>query len=221
MDGADHDLSAAAQDYLKQIYKLQMRHGRASTSAIAERMNVRPASVSGMLKKLAVLGLIEHRRYHGVCLTSNGERAAMEMIRRHRLIEEYLSRRLGLPIDELHAEADRLEHALSAELETRIDASLGHPTHDPHGDPIPSVDLLLESVKPRVLSELDEGETATVCHVPDGDAELLRHLASLELLPGARVEIVQAAPFGGPLTVQAGDTECAISRELAQRIDVL
>lgn len=220
MDHVEHDLSAAAQDYLKQIYKLQARHGRATTSAIAESMSVTPASVSGMLRKLAALGLIDHRRYRGACLTPAGGRAAMEMIRRHRLIEEYLSRRLDLPIDELHAEADRLEHALSEELETRIDASLGHPTHDPHGDPIPTMDLLIESVKSRSLSELDEGERATISHVPDADAALLRYLADLELLPGARVEIIEAAPFGGPLTVQAGEVRCHISRELARRIDV-
>jgi DtxR family transcriptional regulator, Mn-dependent transcriptional regulator len=214
------DLSAAAQDYLKQIYKLQARHGRASTSAIAERMNVTPASVSGMLKKLAALDLIVHERYHGVRLTSAGERAAIQMIRRHRLIEDYLSRRLGLPIDALHAEADRLEHALSEDLAARIDESLGHPTHDPHGDPIPSDDLLLEPPSPRRLSDLEPGQSATVCHVPDGDAALLRHLADLKLLPGARVEIVQAAPFGGPLTIRSGASQCAISRELARRLDV-
>jgi DtxR family Mn-dependent transcriptional regulator len=214
------ELSAAAQDYLKHIYKLQARHGKASTSAIAERMRVTPASVSGMLKKLAALGLIEHERYHGVCLTAAGERAAIEMIRRHRLIEDYLSRRLGLPIDALHEEADRLEHALSGEVEARIDESLGHPTHDPHGDPIPTNDLLLDTPPPRRLSDLQPGQTATVSHVPDGDAALLRHLADLGLLPGARVQVVHADPFDGPLTIRAGTSQRAISRELAQRLDV-
>ena len=217
---ASPELTTAVQDYLKQIYKLQARYGRASTSAIAERMDVTPASVSGMLRKLARLGLIDHHRYHGVRLTAAGERAAMEMVRRHRLLEEFLSRRLGLPIDALHAEADRLEHALSAELEMRIDETLGYPTHDPHGDPIPTIDLLIRSAKPRLLSELGEGESTTIRHVPDGDAELLRHLASLDLLPRVRVEVVRAAPFGGPLTLQVGASECVISRELAQRIDV-
>jgi DtxR family Mn-dependent transcriptional regulator len=219
MDRGD-EFTAAAQDYLKHIYTLQTRRGRASTSAIAERMGVTSASVSGMLRKLAGLGLIEHHRYHGARLTATGERAAMETIRRHRLLEAFLSRHLDLPIEELHAEADRLEHSLSRELEGRIDETLGRPTHDPHGDPIPTRDLVISSGKPRTLLELDEGDSATVAHVPDSDASLLRHLADLGLLPGARVRVVRTAPFGGSVTIRAGARDCPISREVAGRIDV-
>lgn len=215
-----YEHTAAVQDYLKHIYKLQAREGHATTSAIADRMGVRAASVSGMLKKLAALGLVKHERYRGVSLTAAGEHAAMTVLRRHRLLEEYLSRSLGLPIEALHAEADLLEHALSAELETRIDETLGHPSHDPHGDPIPDTDLLIRSATPRQLADLEEGEGAIVCHVPDGDAGLLRYLADLDLLPGVRVEVVQVVPYGGPLRLLVGSTERAISREMAHRIHV-
>ena len=138
-------LSASVQDYVKELYKLQA-DGRASTSALAERMGVTPASVTAMLKKLAQLGLAEHEPYKGARLTAAGERVAIEMIRHHRLLEQYLSETLGLSIDALHEEADRLEHALSEELEERIDRALGFPTHDPHGDPIPDANLEWPSI---------------------------------------------------------------------------
>lgn len=134
-------LSQTAEDYLKEIYKLQQEQGRATTSALAERVGVSPPSATAMLKKLAELKLLRHEPYHGVVLTTAGEKAAIEVIRHHRLLEQYLSETLGMPVDEVHAEADRLEHALSEELEARIDESLGFPTHDPHGDPIPGADL--------------------------------------------------------------------------------
>jgi DtxR family Mn-dependent transcriptional regulator len=134
-------LSQTAEDYLKEIYKLQQEQGRATTSALAERVGVSPPSATAMLKKLAELKLLRHEPYRGVVLTPAGEKAAIEVIRHHRLLEQYLSETLGMPVDEVHAEADRLEHALSEELEARIDESLGFPTHDPHGDPIPGADL--------------------------------------------------------------------------------
>jgi DtxR family Mn-dependent transcriptional regulator len=134
-------LSVAIQDYLKEIYKLQSAGERPTTTAIARRMGVAPSSATSMLKKLAVLGLAEHAPYRGVTLTDTGERIALEIVRHHRLIEMYLAETLGLPIDALHAEADRLEHVLSEELEARIDEQLGYPTHDPHGDPIPDAGL--------------------------------------------------------------------------------
>src|SRR5262249_33039853 len=136
-------LSQTAEDYLKEIYKLQSEEGRASTTALAKRVGVAPPSATSMVKKLAALKLVSHERYHGVTLTPAGEKAAIEVIRHHRLLEQYLSETLGVPVDEVHAEADRLEHALSEELEARIDKSLGFPTHDPHGDPIPGADLNL------------------------------------------------------------------------------
>jgi DtxR family Mn-dependent transcriptional regulator len=213
-------LSQTAEDYLKQIYKLESEHGRATTSAIADLMGVAPPSVTSMLKKLAALGLLEHERYRGVRLTRAGEQAAIEVIRHHRLLEQYLAESLGMPIDEVHDEADRLEHALSEELEARIDESLGFPTHDPHGDPIPDASLKLPARPLRALAELGPGERATIRRVPDTDGRLLRYLAGLALLPGEAVELVETAPFGGPVTVLAGGAEHAISRELAGQIGV-
>ncbi len=134
-------LSQTAEDYLKEIYKLQTAQGRATTNALAERVGVSAPSASAMLKKLAALKLLRHEPYRGVTLTAAGEKAAIEVIRHHRLLEQYLSETLGIPVDEVHAEADRLEHALSEEVEAKIDESLGFPTHDPHRDPIPGADL--------------------------------------------------------------------------------
>jgi DtxR family transcriptional regulator, Mn-dependent transcriptional regulator len=213
------NLSASVQDYVKELFKLQA-DGRASTSALAERMSVAPASATAMLKKLSQLGLVEHEPYHGARLTPIGERAALEMIRHHRLLEQYLSTTLGLPLDAVHAEAERLEHALSEELEALIDESLGFPTHDPHGDPIPSAALELESGEERSLADVEQGKRATVRRVPDSDRELLRYLDGLGLIPGERVEVTESAPFGGPVTVRARGADHAISRELAGQIGV-
>jgi DtxR family transcriptional regulator, Mn-dependent transcriptional regulator len=213
------NLSASVQDYIKELYKLQA-DGRASTSALAERMSVTPASVTAMLKKLAQLGLVDHEPYKGARLTPTGERAALEMVRHHRLLEQYLATTLRLPLEAVHAEADRLEHALSEELEALIDESLGFPTRDPHGDPIPSATLELESSDQRTLADVVTGAGATVRRVPDSDRELLRYLDELGLVPGERVEVTKTAPFGGPLTVRARGADHAISRELAGRIGV-
>ena len=214
------ELSDAIQDYLKEIYKLQARGGRATTTAIARAMGVAPSSATAMLKKLAVLGLVEHARYRGVVLRPAGEQVALEVIRHHRLLEQYLAETLGLAIDAVHAEADRLEHALSEELEALIDRSLGYPTYDPHGHPIPDAELKVEAAELRPLAELQPGERATVRRVPDGDAALLRYLSTLSLVPGRRVQMRSSAPFGGPLTVVVAGTEHAISRELAGQIGV-
>ncbi len=213
-------LSVAIQDYTREIYKLASAGGRVTTSAVAERMGVAPSSATAMLKKLAAVGLAQHEPYRGVVLTESGERIAIEVIRHHRLLEQYLAETLGLPIDAVHDEADRLEHALSEELEARIDESLGFPRHDPHGDPIPDADLHLEPSTLRSLDELQPGERATIRRVPDGDSSLLRYLMSVELVPGQTVAVTRAAPLGEPLTVLAGTTELAVSRELAARIEV-
>lgn len=212
-------LSEAAEDYLKEIYKLELEHGRATTSALADRLGVSPPSVTAMLKKLATLKLAVHEPYRGVTLTDAGRKAAVEVIRHHRLLEQYLAETLGMPIDAVHAEADRLEHALSEELEARIDASLGFPTHDPHGDPIPDAALNVGSDSLRPLGTLDPGNAATVRRVPD-DPALLRYLGGLGLLPGEPVEVIAVAPFDGPVTVVAGGGEHAISAAIAARIGV-
>jgi DtxR family Mn-dependent transcriptional regulator len=213
-------LSDATQDYLKEIHKLRLEGRKATTSAIAGRLGVRPPSATAMVKKLAALGLAEHAPYRGVELTAAGERVALEVIRHHRLLEQYLAQALGLSLDEVHTEADRLEHALSEELEARIDSSLGFPTHDPHGDPIPDRDLKLDRSRLKTLASLAPGDEAVVQRVPDGDEDLLRYLASLALVPGRKVKVRRAEPFGGPLTVRVGKAEHAISRELAAGIGV-
>ena len=146
--GSQLELSAAIQDYAKAIYALESRAGIASTTALAERLGVRPASVSGMLKKLDALGLVEHESYRGARLTESGRKVALEVLRHHRLLELYLARTLGVDVDDVHAEADRLEHVISEELEARIDRALGYPTHDPHGDPIPDANLEWPAVRP-------------------------------------------------------------------------
>lgn len=213
-------LSAAIQDYLKEIYKLRSQGERATTTAIARRLGVAPSSATSMLKKLAALGLADHSPYRGVELSEAGTKIALEVVRHHRLLEVYLAETLGLGIDAVHAEADRLEHVISEELEARIDEQLGYPTHDPHGDPIPDAGLQIEARELRSLDALTPGEEATVERVPDGDAALLRYLARLCLIPGRRVTMRRSEPFEGPLTVLVEGSEHAISRELAGQIGI-
>lgn len=213
-------LTNAIQHYVREIYKLEIAGARATTTSVAQTMDVSPASASVMLKRLAALGLVSHTPYRGVVLTNAGRRVALEVIRHHRLLEQYLAETLGVPLDKVHGEADRLEHALSEELEHRIDALLGHPTHDPHGHPIPNADLYLADGKERTLLDLEPGEAATIVRVPDGNSDLLRYLASLELVPGREVELAACAPFDGPVTLRSRAGEHAISRELAGAIGI-
>jgi DtxR family transcriptional regulator, Mn-dependent transcriptional regulator len=212
-------VSESAQDYLKTIWKLE-RTGDMSTSALAESLGVTPASATAMLKKLATLGLVVHERYHGATLTPAGERMALEVVRHHRLLELYLMEALGLTWDQVHQEAERLEHHLSDELEAAIDQALGYPTRDPHGDPIPSPELLLVRDELVCLSDLEAGSMTVVRRVPDGDPELLRYLASLGLVPAEEVTVVEQAPFDGPVTVEVRGSRHAIGRSLAAQIEV-
>jgi DtxR family transcriptional regulator, Mn-dependent transcriptional regulator len=220
MSGGLENLSDAAQDYLREIYKLQGDTGRVRTSTLARRMGVSAPSATAMVKKLASLALADHQPYRGVRLTPTGERFALEVLRHHRLLELYLAQTLEVGLDAVHAEADRLEHALSEELEVRIDAALGSPRQDPHGDPIPDARLRLSHSPTRPLRELEPGEQATIRQVPDRDDELLRYLGTLGLVPGRVVELLQAAPFGGPVALKANGGEIAISPELAAEIRV-
>ncbi len=213
-------LTAAVQDYLREIYKLEEEGRHATTSGVAAAMGVSAASASTMLKRLATLGLVEHTAYRGVVLTDAGRRVALETTRHHRLLEQYLAETLGVPLDQVHAEADRLEHALSELVEERIDLALGRPTHDPHGHPIPTPQLELGSMQKRTLADLAPGERATVRAVPDDDADLLRYLDELLLVPGCKIELVVLAPFGGPVTLRSQAGDHAISRQLAAAIHV-
>jgi DtxR family Mn-dependent transcriptional regulator len=212
------DLTVAVQDYLKAIYVLESSGERVTTSALARRMGVSAPSATAMTKRLDELGLVERVPHRGVELTETGRLGALEVVRHHRLLERYLVDRLGLSLDEVHAEAELLEHALSEELEAKIDAELGYPTHDPHGDPIPDRDLRVVHGEHRTLLDLEPGARASISRVPDGDSDLLRYLGDLGLVPGSDLELVAYAPFGGPVTVRTARGESAISRELADRI---
>jgi len=214
-------VSESAQDYLKAIWKLQAAHGEATTSALAGELGVSPASATAMLKKLDRLGLVHHEPYHGARLTPSGERVALEVIRHHRLLELYLKEALGLSWDQVHAEAERLEHYLSDEVEARIDAALGYPTRDPHGDPIPTAELVLETGERRTLVDVAAGDEAVVRRVPDSDPELLRYLADLGLVPECPVVMIEQAPFEGPVTLEIDGRMHSIGRSVAARIEVM
>jgi len=212
----DPVLSDAIQDYLKEIYKLRTDGGKATTTALAKRLRVSPASVTAMVKKLAALGLAEHFPYHGVDLTPAGQRVALEVVRHHRLLELYLAETLGIAVESVHAEADRLEHVLSDELEARIDSALGYPTHDPHGDPIPDAQLQMQAEpEVRPLSALGAGEAGTVRRVPDDD-ELLPKLSALGLVPGRRISVKSL----NPLTISIDGVDQIVVRELADAVGV-
>jgi DtxR family transcriptional regulator, Mn-dependent transcriptional regulator len=199
--------SEAIQDYAKAIYALQRRaEGQpVTTNDLAERLAVTPASVSAMLKKLAERGLVEHIPYRGVLLTDAGGRVALEVLRHHRLLELYLSEQLDVPWDRVHQEAEALEHVISEDLEARIAAKLGEPTHDPHGDPIPSVDLEIDEGDARALETLETGATGRFVRVSDSDPEMLRYLDERGVRLGDTLEVVDRQPFGGPLTVRFGE----------------
>ena len=216
-------LSEAIEDYAKAIYALERRgEGTVTTNALAERLGVTPGSVSAMLKKLAERGLARHEPYHGVQLTEEGERVALEVMRHHRLLELYLAEELGVPWDRVHEEAEALEHVISEDLEARIAAKLGNPTHDPHGDPIPSVDLVIDEGDTRSLSDLSVGDRGRFARVSDADPEMLRYLDGRGIALGDELEIVDRQPFGGPLTVRFGSEDHVLGGGLARamRIDV-
>lgn len=213
-------ITAAMEDYLKVIYRLSEDGKRATTQAIAERMNVAAPSVTGMIKRLAELKLVEHERYRSVTLTPTGEKAALEIVRHHRLLELYLAEALGYSWDEVHDEAERLEHTISEEFEARIDRVLGYPTTDPHGDPIPSLTGAIQSVPDDRLSALDPGESATISRVDDTSPEKLRYLGTMGLYPETLVRVIARQPFGGPILVQVGEAEHFVGAELADTIHV-
>ncbi len=213
-------LSEAVQDYLKTIYKLQEQGGAVSTSALAQAMGVAAASATGMVKKLAGLKLARHSPYQGVILTKAGEKMALEVIRHHRLLELYLAEALGYSWDKVHEEAERLEHVISEEFEEKIFEALGRPTRDPHGDPIPTKDGTLVAGSHERLSDMEPGATGVIRRVSDRDAEMLRYLGIRGLVPDATVEVMEKAPFNGPITVKAGETAHVLGRDLASHIHV-
>lgn len=198
------NLTHVIEDYLKAIYDLTSISGRATTNQIAERMGVTPASVTNMIQKLAVTTppLVEYRKHRGVVLTQDGEKVALEILRHHRLLEMFLQQTLGYSWDKVHEEADRLEHVISEEFEERIAETLGDPSRDPHGDPIPSRDLHLPVTNTQPLSDLRPGEHALVQRVRDSDPELLRYLHDLGIVPGAYLTVLDFSPFDENLRLQ-------------------
>ena len=216
-----HLRSHAIEDYAKAIYVLETRGDEpVSTNALAERLGVTPGSVSAMLKKLDDADLVTHTPYRGVRLTTTGRRTALEVIRHHRLLELFLAEVLEMPWDRVHQEAEVLEHVLSAELEEIIAAKLGNPTHDPHGDPIPSREFEIDEGETSSLADLDPGARGLFVRVSDSDSEMLRYLGERGVTPGAHLEVVERQPFGGPLFVRIGDAVHPLGGDLAQAMRV-
>jgi DtxR family Mn-dependent transcriptional regulator len=216
---ADHDaLTAPVEDYLKAIYELAARDGVAATSDVAEALDVAPASATGMIRRLAAQGLLDHVPYRGVQLTAVGRRAALGTIRRHRIIETYLTRVLGYPWDRVHDEAERLEHAASDELVECLSAAMGHPATDPHGAPIPTRDGVVDERTLSTLAEIPVGKRAQMVRVSDKNPALLRYLADLALQPGVEVTVLARAPFDGPLTLALNGKESIVGAPLARQV---
>lgn len=211
----------AIQDYVKAIYALERRGVETvPTNALAERLGVTPGSASAMVKRLAKRGLVEHAPYRGVTLTPQGARVALEVLRHHRLLETYLAEELGMPWDRVHEEAEILEHVLSEELEDLIARKLGNPTHDPHGDPIPTPELEIAEALTVSLASLEPDAAGTFVRVSDSDPEMLRYLADRGIAPGDLLEVVERQPFGGPLFVRIGDETHALGGALAAAMRV-
>ena len=212
-------LTAPVEDYLKAVYELERRGAVAvATNALAERLGVAPASVTGMVRRLAEQGLLEYERYRGVRLTAAGRMAALRTLRRHRIIESYLATVLGYPWDRVHGEAERLEHAASDELIDRMASALGDPAFDPHGAPIPTRDGAVDERRLTALTDLDVGQRARVLRVSDEDDALLRYLAELALLPGASLTLAARAPFDGPLTLDLGTGCVSVGPAVARQV---
>ncbi len=214
-------LTLQAEDYLKAIYELE-RHGDAGAAAgtndIAARLGIAAASVSGMVQRLARLGLVRAERYRGARLTGAGRMAALQLIRRHRIIESYLVTRLGFGWDDVHEEAERLEHAASDELIARMAAAIGNPTEDPHGAPIPSARGEVDETRLESIADLAVGRRATVVRMSDRDPEFLRYLDELGIRPGAEVRVTKRAPYDGPTTVAVEGAEHAIGAATAAQV---
>lgn len=214
-------ISHAMEDYLKAIYKLQENEQTVPTSMLADYLNVAPASVTNMCKKLADLNLLVYEPYRGVKFTAAGEKLALEIVRHHRLIELYLAEALGVPWDRVHEEAEKLEHVISEDLEERMAAALGDPQFDPHGAPIPSRSGKVVQHESGRLIDMEPDDKLLIVEVDDDDPELLRYLGELGLYPGTEITLLACAPFNGPLTLQVGSQKHSLGHQAATSILVM
>src|SRR6266498_2845627 len=216
----EKNITISTQDYLKHIYELTENGESASTNALAQKLNIKPASVTGMMQKLASSkpALVEYQKHQGVTLTKDGRRAALEVIRHHRLLEAWLVRTLGYSWDEVHEEAERLEHVISEDFESRIAAAMGNPLRDPHGELIPTADLKMPLDKSIPLSALRPDQTGAVQCVKSPETELLRYLEGLGLVPGARIEVSDYSPFDHNLTIKVGRKSIVLGLNITNRI---
>lgn len=210
--------STAVEDYIKAIYQLHADGQVVTTTGLADSLQVSPASASNMVKKLAAQKLVRHSPYRGVELTKAGEKLALKIVRHHRLIELFLQETLDLPWDRVHAEAEKIEHVLSEDLEDRIAQKLGNPVADPHGDPIPSKAGIMKQAEMPRLSDLEVGDYATIRRIGPQEPEQLRYLAGLGVKPNARVEILEQVPFGGPMRLRVGSAEHVLDERFTRRI---
>ena len=214
------EISSVMEDYIKAIFNLLEKKGKANTNDLAKSMNVSAPTVTQMVKRLVDLKLVRHEPYKGVALTDSGDKMALETIRHHRLIEQYLYEALGVPWDKVHNEAEKLEHVISEDLEKRIAEVLNHPTHDPHGSPIPSKDLVLEHEDLCLLTELKTGSKGTISEVPDEDPNLLRYLDELGLKPDTAFILKEIEPYGGSIILQINNSNVHVGSEAASQIKV-
>lgn len=211
-------LSQAVEDYLKAIYKLEADEPGASTTRIAEALDVSSASATNMVKRLSKMGLVDYQSYKGASLTSSGRKIALEIIRHHRLLELYLLEVMGYSWDEVHDEAEKLEHHISEQFEDKIAELLDNPTHDPHGDPIPTKDGIMPSMEVEPLTDAEEGHQYIISRVKNQDPALLRYLEKIGLLPGTKLTIKERGPFKGPITLHVEETEQVLGHEVAEHI---
>ncbi|MBA2513272.1 MAG: metal-dependent transcriptional regulator [Solirubrobacterales bacterium] len=213
--------SSAVEDYVKSIYALQARwEGPVTIGDLARRLDVTAGSASAMVKRLHESGIVEHTRYQGVALTQRGSQIALKVIRKHRLLELFLVETLGVPWDRVHRDAELLEHQLSDELTALIAEKLGEPTHDPHGDPIPTAENTVDEGETVALETVEPGFSGTFVRVSDADPAMLRYLAEHRITPGEPFEVIERQPFGGPLSVRFAHSIEALGGELARAMRV-
>lgn len=213
-------LSQSTEDYLKVIYEIQQENEKVTTNSLSKKLNIAPASVTGMMKKLSSRKLITYKKYQGVSLTPAGKKIALEVIRHHRLIELYLKEALGVTWDKVHEEAEKLEHVISEDIENRMDEFLGHPTSDPHGSLIPGKNGELIKRECTRLIDVKPGCTAVIAEVSDHDPSMLRYLGKLGFYPGTGIRIDSIEPFEGPIKIKIKNKAEFIGVEVAKHISV-